>query len=170
MVNQRCLALQFFLTFLSRLPRTREESATLSPASYVLGMRIAIRRPGSCLILSDRSLIRFPHLVPSPSCARIRKNPCRDLSLDGFARVAASQTKQDLRHVLDDKPPLRFGDDAEDSLSNRRVIKKPRFLVRGDTSWAKDASGRDDECQVRNRRYQPGVPRCAEVSPVHHCG
>jgi hypothetical protein len=41
---------------------------------------------------------------------------------DGFARVAASWTKQDLRHVLDDKPPLRFGDDAEDSLANRRVI------------------------------------------------
>ena len=52
---------------------------------------------------------------------------------DGFARVATSWTKQDLRHVLDDKPPLRFGDDAEDSLSNRRVIKKPRFLMRGDT-------------------------------------
>jgi hypothetical protein len=31
------------------------------------------------------------------------------------------------------QPPLRFGDDAEDSLSNRRVIKKPRFLMRGDT-------------------------------------
>src|SRR5260370_19279537 len=61
--------------------------------------------------------------------------------LDGFARVAASWTKQLLRHVLDDKPPLLFGDDAEDSLSNRRVIKKPRFLMRGDTSWAKDASG-----------------------------
>jgi len=30
------------------------------------------------------------------------------------------------------QPPLRFGDDAEDSLSNRRVIKKPRFLMRGD--------------------------------------
>ena len=52
---------------------------------------------------------------------------------DGFARVAASWTKQNLRHVLDDKPPLRFGDDAEDSLSNRRVIKNPRFLMRGDT-------------------------------------
>jgi hypothetical protein len=31
------------------------------------------------------------------------------------------------------QPPLRFGDDAEDSLSNRRVIKKPRFLMRGDS-------------------------------------
>ena len=31
------------------------------------------------------------------------------------------------------QPPLRFGDDAEDSLSNRRVIKNPRFLMRGDT-------------------------------------
>jgi len=30
------------------------------------------------------------------------------------------------------EPPLRFGDDAEDSLSNRRAIKKPRFLMRGD--------------------------------------
>jgi hypothetical protein len=50
-----------------------------------------------------------------------------------FTRVAASWTKQDLRHVLDDKPPLRFGDDAEGSLSNRRVIKKPRFLMRGDS-------------------------------------
>jgi hypothetical protein len=52
---------------------------------------------------------------------------------DGFTRIAASWTKQALRHVLDDKPPLRFGDDAEDSLSNRRVIKKPRFPMRGDT-------------------------------------
>jgi hypothetical protein len=33
-------------------------------------------------------------------------------------------TKQDPRHVLDDKPPLRFGDEAEGSLSIRRVIKK----------------------------------------------
>jgi hypothetical protein len=63
-----------------------------------------------------------------------------------------------------------IGSGHPDLLSNRRVIKKPRFLVRGDTSWAKDASGRDDECQVRNRRHQAGVPRCAEVSPVHHSG
>jgi hypothetical protein len=33
---------------------------------------------------------------------------------------------------FDNKPPLRFGDDAEGSLSNRRVIKKPRFLMRDD--------------------------------------
>jgi hypothetical protein len=52
---------------------------------------------------------------------------------DGFTSIAASWTKQGLRHVLDDKPPLRFGDDAEGSLSNRRVIKKPRFLMRGDS-------------------------------------
>jgi hypothetical protein len=52
---------------------------------------------------------------------------------DGFTRIAASWTKQDLRHVLDDKPSLRFGDDAEGSLSNRRVTNKPRFLMRGDT-------------------------------------
>jgi hypothetical protein len=52
---------------------------------------------------------------------------------DRFARIAASWTKQDLRHVLDDKPRLRFGDDAEDSLANRRSTKKPRFLMRGDT-------------------------------------
>ena len=31
------------------------------------------------------------------------------------------------------QPPLRFGDDAEDLLSNRRMIKKPRFLMRGDS-------------------------------------
>jgi hypothetical protein len=38
------------------------------------------------------------------------------------------------RRLIDSstQPPLRFGDDAEDSLSNRRVIKKPRFLMRGD--------------------------------------
>ena len=31
------------------------------------------------------------------------------------------------------KPPLRSGDDAvEDSILNRRVIKKPRFQVRSD--------------------------------------
>jgi len=47
--------------------------------------------------------------------------------------IAAPWTKQDLRHVLDDKPPLRSGDDDEDSLSNRRMIKNPRFLMRGDT-------------------------------------
>jgi hypothetical protein len=52
---------------------------------------------------------------------------------DGFTRIAGSWTKQDLRHVLDDKPPLRFGDDAEGSLSSRRVIKNPRFLMRGDS-------------------------------------
>ncbi len=51
---------------------------------------------------------------------------------DGFAGIAAPWTKQDLRHVLDDKPPLRSGDDDEDSLSNRRMIKKPHFLMRGD--------------------------------------
>jgi hypothetical protein len=51
---------------------------------------------------------------------------------DGFAGIAAPWTKQDLRHVLDDKPPPRSGDDDEDSLSNRRMIKKPRFLMRGD--------------------------------------
>ena len=28
------------------------------------------------------------------------------------------------------QPPLRFGDDDDDLLSNRRVIKKPRFLMR----------------------------------------
>jgi hypothetical protein len=31
------------------------------------------------------------------------------------------------------QPPLRFGDDAEGSLSNRRVIKNLRFLMRGDS-------------------------------------
>jgi len=55
---------------------------------------------------------------------------------EGFTRIAASWTKQELRHVLDDKPPLRFGDDAEGSLSNRRVITKPHFLMRGDTHLA----------------------------------
>ena len=36
------------------------------------------------------------------------------------------------------KPPLRSGDDAvEDSILNRRVIKKPRFQVRSDTLCAR---------------------------------
>jgi hypothetical protein len=36
------------------------------------------------------------------------------------------------RFASSTQPPLRFGDDAEDLLSNRRMIKKPRFLMRGD--------------------------------------
>jgi hypothetical protein len=60
---------------------------------------------------------------------------------DAFARIAASRPQQELWHVLDDKPPLRFGDDVEDLLSNRRVIKKPRFLMRGDSEYAKMHSG-----------------------------
>jgi hypothetical protein len=52
---------------------------------------------------------------------------------DGFTSIAASWTKQGLRHVLDDKPPMRVGDDPEDLLSNRRMVTKPRFLMRGDT-------------------------------------
>jgi hypothetical protein len=49
----------------------------------------------------------------------------------GFSLSASS--------ALNYQPPLRFGDDTnEGSFLNRRAIKKPRFLVRGDTrlfSW-----------------------------------
>src|SRR5262249_9555197 len=65
----------------------------------------------------------------------------------GFATVAASRSKQDFWHADDDKPPLRSGDDADGSPLNRRVIKKPHFLMRGDTSAASSSSGavaRDD--------------------------
>jgi hypothetical protein len=89
-----------------------------------------------CLLVaavSSASLF-LPRLLPAKIAAvALSAVAMRADAEDGFARVAASWTKQDLRHVLDDKPPLRFGDDAEDSLSNRRVIKKPRFLMRGDT-------------------------------------
>src|SRR5215468_3752922 len=51
----------------------------------------------------------------------------------GFATVAASRSKQDLWHADDDKPPLRSDDDADGSPLNRRVIKKPHFLMRGHT-------------------------------------
>ena len=51
----------------------------------------------------------------------------------GFASTTASRSKQDSWHPDDDKPPLRSGDDADGSLLNRRVIKKPHFLMRGDT-------------------------------------
>jgi len=44
------------------------------------------------------------------------------------------------------KPPLRSGDDAgEGSILNRRVLKKPRFLVRGDNFVA-----------LLSRNYLPG--------------
>ena len=36
------------------------------------------------------------------------------------------------RLYLTPKPPLRSGDDDDGSLWYRRVIKKPRFLMRGD--------------------------------------
>jgi hypothetical protein len=85
-----------------------------------------------CLLVASLFL---PRLLPAQiaavalSAVAIRANAAED----GFTSIAASWTKQGLRHVLDDKPPLRFGDDAEGFLSNRRVIKKPRFLMRGDT-------------------------------------
>jgi hypothetical protein len=69
---------------------------------------------------------------------------------DRFARIAASWTKQDLRHVLDDKPRLRFGDDAEDSLANRRSTKKPRFLMRGDTKT-------NNNSKTKSPDRKPGV-------------
>jgi len=65
---------------------------------------------------------------------------------DRFARIAASWTKQDLRHVLDDKPPLRFGDDAEDSLANWRSTKKPRFS---------DARRHQNQQQQQNQESRP---------------
>jgi hypothetical protein len=88
-----------------------------------------------CLLVaavSSASLFQ-PRLLPAKIAAvALPAVAMRADAEDGFARVAASWTKQDLPHVHDDKPPLRFGDDAEDSLSNQRVIKKPRFLMRGD--------------------------------------
>ncbi len=89
-----------------------------------------------CLLVapvSSASLF-LPRLLPAKIAAvALSAVAMRADAEDGFTHIAASWTKQDLRHVLDDKPPLRFGDDAEGSLSNRRVIKKPRFLTRGDT-------------------------------------
>jgi hypothetical protein len=51
------------------------------------------------------------------------------------------------------QPPLRFGDDAEDLHSNQRMIKKPRFLMRGDTqyvlrSWPTPRSQRNPPVDV----------------------
>ncbi|MGA8617370.1 MAG: hypothetical protein WB660_02465 [Candidatus Sulfotelmatobacter sp.] len=89
-----------------------------------------------CLLVaavSSASLF-LPRLLPAKIAAvALPAVAMRAYAEDGFTRIAASWTKQDLRHVLDDKPALRFGDDAEDSLSNRRVIKKPRFLTRANT-------------------------------------
>jgi hypothetical protein len=83
-----------------------------------------------CLLVaavSSASLF-LPRLLPAKIAAvALSAVAMRADAEDGFARVAASWTKQDLRHVLDDKPPLRFGDDAEDLLSNRRVIKNRVF-------------------------------------------
>jgi hypothetical protein len=88
-----------------------------------------------CLLVapvSSASLF-LPRLLPAKIAAvALSAVAMRADAEDGFTRIAASWTKQDLRHVLDDKPPLRFGDDAEGSLSNRRVTKKLRFLMRGD--------------------------------------
>jgi len=50
----------------------------------------------------------------------------------GFTSVAASLSKETLWHADDDKPPLRSGDDDDYPIPNRHVIKKPRFLMRGD--------------------------------------
>ena len=89
-----------------------------------------------CLLVapvSSASLF-LPRLLPAKIAAvALSTVAMRADAEDGFTRIAASWTKQGLRHVLDDKPSLRFGDDAEGSLSNRRVIKKPCFLMRGDT-------------------------------------
>jgi hypothetical protein len=89
-----------------------------------------------CLLVapvSSASLF-LPRLLPAKIAAvTLSAVAMRADAEDGFTRVAASWAKQDVHHLLDDKPPLRFGDDAEGSLSNRRVIKKPRFLMRGDT-------------------------------------
>jgi Ni/Co efflux regulator RcnB len=97
-----------------------------------------------CLLVaavSSASLFRPRLLSAKIAAVALSAVAMRADAEDGFTRVAASWTKQDLRHVLDDKPPLRFGDDAEDtegSLSNRRVIKNPRFLMRGDMETTED--------------------------------
>ena len=94
-----------------------------------------------CLLVAPVSCasLFLPRLLPAKIAAvALSAVAMRADAEDGFTRIAASWTKQDLRHVLDDKPSLRFGDDAEGSLSNRRVIKKPRFLMRGDT-WGCNA-------------------------------
>jgi hypothetical protein len=49
----------------------------------------------------------------------------------GFTSVAASLSKETLWHADDDKPPLRSGDEDDYPIPNRRVVKKPRFLMRG---------------------------------------
>jgi len=55
--------------------------------------------------------------------------------------------------LLTREPSLRFGDDAEDLLSNRRMIEKPRFLMRGDSqyvlrSWPSPRSQRNPPVDV----------------------
>ena len=51
------------------------------------------------------------------------------------------------------KPPLRSGDDAgEDLIFNRRVIKKPRFQVRGDIISGKS---RESGLRIPSLKLQP---------------
>jgi hypothetical protein len=58
--------------------------------------------------------------------------------------------------ALPTQPPLRFGDDAEDLLSNRRMIKKPRFLMRGDIP-ATLLPGTSISDRNKGQRTQPSI-------------
>jgi hypothetical protein len=48
-----------------------------------------------------------------------------------------SEQTQNVGNDDDDKPPLRFGDDADGSLLSRRLIKNQRFLMRGEKKRAR---------------------------------
>jgi hypothetical protein len=120
-----------------------------------------------CLLVapvSSASLF-LPRLLPAKIAAvALSAVAMRADAEDGFTSIAASWTKQGLRHVLDDKPPLRFGDDAEGSLSNRRVIQKPRFLMRGDTQGNPNASA--NCCKQAITRFDRWSMSEGDISPT----
>ena len=122
------------VTFTSRqgnetITLIRHARPALAPSIGALTQPVGFSTKRCLLVaaVSSASLL-LPRLLPAKIAAvALSAVAMRAYAEDGFTRVAASWTKQDLRHVLDDKPPLRFGDDAESSLSKPARDQKTSF-------------------------------------------
>jgi hypothetical protein len=122
------------VTFTSRqddetITLIRHARPALAPSIGALTQLVGFSTKRCLLVAAVSSASLFlPRLLPAKIAAvAVSAVAMRAYAEDGFTRLAASWTKQDLRHVLDDKPPLRFGDDAEDSLSKPARDQKTSF-------------------------------------------